>query len=263
MGTDLLLVTVYLICVGYVVYRMYLELKDRLQDEVTVVLDGDNLVPMVRTQLTQQYVEGTVTLITDGSGPLGKGHTLQLDLALPQMEGAPVPGKLLVQVLPQGPRPMEPPIAGLEVKLLNHLSGIQVQVDWDRSTLMLFSNQARRAIRQTPGIGLDLGHAQAASVVHPDQMLQATVTTEDAYGRSAETNLLQPAAPLIVPEPVLTLPPDRRYYALYLALHLRQEFDPTHQGVALMLPFQFHIEPLPDTSVIPLPFSNLFGQWVE
>lgn len=260
MGTDLLLVTIYLICVGYVVYRMYLELKDRLQDEVTIVPDGDNLASVVRTQLAQQYVEGvTVDLITDGSTPLGPGQTLQIELAVPQGEEEPMLGQLLVQVLPQGPRPLDPPIAALKANVLNRLPGVQVQVDWDRSTLMLFSNRAQRVIRQTPGIGLDLGHAQAISVLHPEQVLRATVTSEEAYGRSEDTNLLQPAAPLIEPEPVLALNANQRYYALYLALHLRPEFDPTQPGVALVLPFQFHIEPLPDTSVIPLPFSNLFG----
>ncbi|NJL47312.1 MAG: hypothetical protein HC929_07225 [Leptolyngbyaceae cyanobacterium SM2_5_2] len=42
-------------------------------------------------------------------------------------------GQIMVQVLPQGPHPLQP-VKGLTVQVVNQTESLQVSVDWDRSS---------------------------------------------------------------------------------------------------------------------------------
>lgn len=257
MGTDLLLLTIYFICIGYVVYQMALELEAKLEDQVKLVPAFEDLELSITNQLQRQNISDVkVSILVGEASPLGGGSTLGLSIPIPQSSdsgsGTAVAGQLLIQVLPQGARPIEPPIPALTVQVLNQVPGLQVTVDWDSSTLTRFSNQAQRVIRYTPGIGIDLTHVQAASVINPNQILNATVTSEDTFGRDAESHLLQLSTPLISLQQALGLKPPLRTYSLYLMLRLYSTLTPALQGMPLIIPMKFQIELLPATSVIPL-----------
>ena len=72
----------------------------------------------------------------------------------------------MVQVLPQGPHPLQP-VKGLTVQVVNQSHAIQVTVDWDRSSITRMGTEIRRVIRHTPGMRLDLSLPQVTSVVNP------------------------------------------------------------------------------------------------
>jgi hypothetical protein len=138
------------------------------------------------------------------------------------------------------------------VQIANQVPATQVLVDWDSSTLSLHNNQARRVIRQTPGMMMDLIQPQIYSAINPHQSLNATVTTEDVFGRHPETQLLQPVAPLLNLEKVVTMPAPLRTYALELMVGIRFMTPAEQPVMRLIMPFRFKIEIQPDKIAIPL-----------
>ena len=51
MGVELLILTVYFICVIYVLYQMALSVEDKLEDQLVIVLNGEELQDAVNAQL--------------------------------------------------------------------------------------------------------------------------------------------------------------------------------------------------------------------
>ncbi|MBD0337465.1 MAG: hypothetical protein ICV62_18415 [Cyanobacteria bacterium Co-bin13] len=252
MEIDILLLTIYFIVVSYVVYKMALSVEAQLEDQIVIQLDRQLLQTSVTNQLLQQgYDELPVEILDAGPPPLNRAACLSLRVPI-QVQDDVVEGTIAVQVSPQGTRPIEPPIAGLTVQIVNTVPATQVIVDWDSSSLSLHNNLARRVIRQTPGMRMDLVQAQVHSVVNPRQSFSATVTSEDSFGRSPDTQLLQPTAPLVNLNKVLLLPPPQRTYALELLIGIQPMATPNQPMIRLLLPFRFEVGVLPDQPAIPL-----------
>lgn len=250
MTIDLLILTIYFICVAYVVYQMALSVEAQLEDQIVIQLDRDMLQSAVVNQLRQQGVDGIgVEILDAGMAPLAKAACLSLRVPI-QVHDEVVEGTVAIQISPQGARPIEPPIAGLTVQIVNTVPSAQILVDWDSSSLSLQNNLARRVIRLSPGMRMDLVQPQVYSVINPRQAFSATVTTEDSFGRNPDTQLLQPSAPLINLEKFITLPPPQRSYALELLIGIKSMAS-LDQPIRLLLPFRFEVGVLPGKAAIP------------
>lgn len=257
MGPDILILTIYFICLFYVVYQMALSLEKKLDDQVSLKLSDDLLRIGLQEQLQQLGIT-SITAETAENGPLGKGGFLKLSLNLGSIlpleadQEPPPNGNIMVQVTPQGPQPLVPPLSSLGIQVLNTVPGIQAFIDWDSSSLMVHTNQGQRVIRFTPGMFMDLSQPQVITVVNPGQIISTRVTTENVFGRDPETQLLQPIAPLVNYEKATNLPAPLRMYALELLIGIRATSAPEGPTLRLLAPFKFDISLLPSKPAIPL-----------
>ncbi len=261
MEIDLLILTVYFICVGYVVYQMALSLEAELEDQVVLVPNGEYLETSVKTQLAQQGLgQLKVEILNPPPPPLKSGIVLRLTVPNPvppgNAGGDELPdGQILLQVLPQGPHPIQP-LKGLTVNVINQTQTLQATIDWDQSSFSRTNSQISRIIRHTPGMRLDLSLPQAPSAVNPNQFLSTTVTSEDTYSRDPDTQVLQISAPLVNFQQMMTIPPAMRIYGLDLVLRLTSFSGRRFRPVVMLVPFRFQVELLPDRAAIP------FVNWV-
>jgi hypothetical protein len=257
MGLDIVLLTIYFLCLGSLGYQMILAMEANLEDRVTFLPDGGPLGIALADQLLRQGFEASLgQVVTELSPPMKP--QMGVTLALPALgsggqASSETDGIIAVQVLPQGPQPLKP-VAGLTVQVLNQTQGFQVAVDWDRSSFTQINNQSRRVIRHTPGNRLDLGLPQVLSVVNPNQLLSAVATSEDVFSLNPATQLLQIAAPLVDPNRLLSGPPPTRVYALDLALRITPVIGRGARPLVLLLPFRFQVERLPAQP--PIPYRN-------
>lgn len=259
METDFLILTVYFICMGYVVYKMALSIEEELEDQVVLVPDAAGLESAVRSQLVRQgFAETAAAVLQPGAGALGKAVSLQLTVPEPRSLATPDDrpdepdaGQITVQVLPQGPHPLQP-VNGLTVQVVNQSRAVQVIVDWDRSSISRMTNEIRRVIRHTPGMRLDLAVPQVSSVVNPNQYLSTVVASEDCFGRSADSQVLQQAAPVVDVPKMANLKGPLRNYSLDLVVQLTPFSGRGGRPIMLLLPFRFAIEPLPAKAAIPI-----------
>ncbi len=260
MERDFLILTVYFICMGYVVYQMALSIEEELEDQVVLVPDGETLESTVRSQLVRQgFLATTVKVLQSGEGPLGKAVSLQLTMPEPRSlapaedreEEERGEGVIVMQVLPQGPHPLQP-IMGLTVQVVNQSRALQVTVDWDRSSITRMTSEIRRVIRHTPGMRLDLSLPQVTSVVNPNQLLRTVVTSEDCFGRNTDTQVLQMAAPVVDVPKMAGLKGPLRNYSLDLVVQLMPFGGRGGRPITLLLPFRFAVEPLPAKAAIPM-----------
>jgi hypothetical protein len=258
MEIDLLILTVYFICIAYVVYQMALSLEAELEDQVTLVPDGDYLATSVKTQLAQQGLSLiTAEVLDPPPPPLKSGMVLRLTVPPPSRpDGTEQPnGQVILQVLPQGPHPMQP-LKGLTVNVINQTQTLQVTVDWDRSSITRMNSQISRVIRHTPGMRLDLSLPQVVSAVNPNQFLSTAVTSEETFSRDPDTQVLQITSPLVNIEKVVAMPPPVRTYGLDLVLQLTSFSGRGMRPIMILVPFRFQINLLPDRAAIP------FVNWV-
>lgn len=253
MGSDILILTIYFICVSYVLYKMALALEETLEDQVLIQLDSDLLRTSLEYQLQQQQIpDVTVDVIDQGPPPMARVPSLRLTIPVGVSEDNPQTGMIAIQVMPQGARPLEPPVAGLTVQIVNTVPSAQVLVDWDSSSLTLQTGQAARVIRQTPGMRMDLAQPQVQSVVNPGQALSATITAEGAFGRDPDTQVLRPIAPLVDLKKTVLIPESKRSYSLELLIGVRSMRDLSQPVIPLLVPFRFKVVVLPDRPAIPV-----------
>ncbi|TVQ11096.1 MAG: hypothetical protein EA368_06170 [Leptolyngbya sp. DLM2.Bin27] len=259
MEIDLLILTVYFICMGYVVYQMALSIEEELEDQVVLVPDSETLESSVRSQLKRQGFAETIAQAAQvDSGPLSKAIALQLtppeprSLApAPERENEADKGLIMLQVLPQGPQPLQP-VMGLTVQVVNQSRALQVTIDWDRSSITRMTSEIRRVIRHTPGMHLDLTLPQVNSVINPNQLLRTVVTSEDCFGRNTETQVLQMAAPVVDVPKMAGLKDSLRHYSLDLVVQLMPFGGRGGRPITLLMPFRFTVEPLPAKAAIPM-----------
>ncbi|MGB3139142.1 MAG: hypothetical protein WBB18_20205 [Nodosilinea sp.] len=259
MEIDILILTVYFICIGYVVYKMALSIEEELEDQVVLVADVAGLESSVSQQLVQQGFEKSAAEVPQGGeGALGKAAALRLVLPEPrslapreERPEQPQAGEILIQVLPQGPHPLQP-IVGLMVQVINQSRALQVTIDWDRSSITRMTNEIRRVIRHTPGQRVDMALPQVASVVNPNQYLSTMVASEDCFGRDLDTQTLEQTAPAIDVPKIASLKAPLRNYSLDLVVQLKPFSDRGGRPIMLLLPFRFVIEPLPAKAAIPV-----------
>lgn len=256
MERDLLILTVYFICMGYVVYQMALSIEEELEDQVVLVPDATTLEETVRSQLVRQgFAEESVAVLAAGPEPLKKAMALRLVVPEPRSYGREntdeprAEGQIMVQVLPQGPHPLKP-LMGLTVQVVNQSRNLQVTVDWDRSSITRLSSEIRRVIRHTPGMRLDLALPQVNSVVNPNQFLSTAVTSEDCFNRNPDTQVLQVATPLVdIPKVAGS---KLATYSLDLVVQLVPFSGRGARPIMLLLPFRFVVQLLPAKAAIPL-----------
>jgi hypothetical protein len=241
MGLDLVLLTIYFICIGFLAYPMVRAVEVR----VACLPDPEALGQALADQMARQELPADLgQVLTALPPPLAP--KVGLTLTPPTPRGQPTEktdGIIAVQVLPQGPQPLKP-IMGLTVQVLNQTQGFRVAVDWDRSSFTQMTNQARRVIRHTPGTRMDLGLPQVVSVVNPNQLLSVVATSEDCFSLNPETQRLQLAMPLVDPTQLLSAPPPARVYALDLALTITPVIGRGVRPLVLLLPFRFQVERL-------------------
>jgi hypothetical protein len=254
MERDILILTVYFICMGYVVYKMALSIEEELEDQVALVPDPERLEETVRTQMMRQgFAEDIVTVLEAGPSPLKPAMTLQLTLPEPRSYGPTDPdpdavGQILVQVLPQGPHPMRP-LSGLIVQVVNQSRAIQASIDWDRSSFSRMNGDIRRVIRQTPGQRLDLTLPQVSSTINPNQFLSTTITAEDSFERDPANQVLKVSGPLV---DIPRVAGRGGTYALDLVVQLTPFIGRGARPVMLLLPFRYRVQLLPARAAIPM-----------
>lgn len=257
MEVDILLLTVYFICLGYVTYQMALSLEAELEDQIKILPDHEVLKSSVQDQLARQGLPPTLAeVIAMAPSPLKPLLSLQLHILNSRPLGSEaereIDGQVIVQVLPQGPQLIQP-IKALTIQVLNQTRNFQVSVDWDRSSFTRMNNQTCRVIRHTPGMRFDLALPQVISVVNPRQLLSTQVTSEETFGRHPDTQVLQVSSPLINLPQLVALPPRSRVYTLDLAVQVLP-LSGRGSRIGLLLPFQFQVEVLP--AKIPIPYLD-------
>lgn len=256
MELDILILTVYFICIGYVVYQMALSVEAELEDQVVLVPDLEGLQTSVRAQLANQGLSPSAAeALAAAPPPLKGGVALSLMVTEPRVGPPPeddIPlGQIMAQVLPQGPHPLQP-VQSLMVQVVNQTQAWQVMVDWDRSSFTRMNNQTLRVIRHTPGMRLDLSLPQVVSVINPNQFLSTQVTSEESLKRNPETQIFQLSAPLVDTEKIASLPPPIRVYSLNLVLQLAPLSGRGARPMVLLVPFKFTVKVLPAQSAIPV-----------
>ena len=253
MTTDILILTVYFICIAYVLYQIALAQEAQRDDQVRILLNQEVLITQLAAQLQQQGRAESfgAEILPNGSSPLDSSPFLQMQLLNLRQPEAPLE-TIDLQVLPQGTRPLQPPIRALEVRVLNRSQTMQLYIDWDRSSITRFNNQAQRVIRLSSTMPVELFQPQVFSVINPGQMFSVAVTQESAFGRSGEGQSLQPQGPLIDLEKAIQMRQPLPIYSLKLLVWLKSVTATDDQAVRLLLPFMFDLEVLPDLPAVPI-----------
>lgn len=248
MAPDILLLTVYFICVVYVLYQMALSVEAKLEDQIQIVLDKEAIAPAIAPQLSRQNrPDITATVVDPGKIPPF------LEITLPPEGGSKDKAPTLqIQISPQGRKPLRPPVQNLGVILINGSPDHQVFIDWDRSSITVHGGLAQRVIRTVPGMPLDLLQPQVFTVANPTQAVSATVTSETLYRRSDKGTALESVPVLVNLENIPKLKENQRFYALRLFLWIKPTNAPDSAALQLLIPFTFRIEILPDHVALPV-----------
>ena len=220
--TDILILTVYFICIFYVLYRAFNSLEDR----VIITFDSETSKTALDTQLGQWRLENRID----------------------------------VKVLPQGPRPLGP-LQNLTVGIQNGYSDIQVDIDWDRSSLTRPIpvakkpplQLAQRIIHMIPTMTMDLFRHQASSVVNPGETLSATLATEDVLARNKDNQIIEQVAPLVSSlEKVAAFPNEaQRKYSLNLVVRFKRLGEQADEVAQILMPYTFTVGLLPGSESLP------------
>ncbi|MEM9004995.1 MAG: hypothetical protein AAGE59_15915 [Cyanobacteria bacterium P01_F01_bin.86] len=255
MAADILILTIYSICVVYVLYQMALSLESKLEDQVEIQLDGDALQESTMSQLQQQRVyQARADIVTEDKA----GSLLQLTFFNQEQ---PV-GSVQLQVLPQGKKPLQPPMQDLTVKIVNQFPDQQVFVNWDNSSLAVHGGLAHRVIRKVPGMPIDLFQRQVMTVANPGQMVSVTVTSESLFNRPDNKSALESNPALVNFSLIPEMKDPMRAYSLRMLVWVRTMADTNMPAMQLLLPFNFRINVLPDRVALPILswLLNFFSQ---
>jgi hypothetical protein len=244
MGVELLILTVYFICVIYVLYQMALSVEDKLEDQVAIHLNGEELQDAVNAQLQQQnlYQASAATQTVNGVAAF----------AMTFFKDEEQFGTIALQVMPQGKRPLQPAIQTLSVNVVNTLPDQQVFIEWDRSALSIHGGYAQRVIRQVPGSTTDLLPSQAPTVVNPGLQTSVSITSESLLSRPDNQMTLAVGPALVNLSQIPNMPPMARKYSLQLVMWVRSTLHPHAPALQIILPFNFQIEVLPDHVALPV-----------
>ena len=223
MGTiDILILTVYFICVFYVLYQAF----NSLEDKVSITLDSESLKTALEAQLEQWRLEN----------------------------------RLNVKVDPQGSRPLGS-LKQLTVTIQNDYPDVQIYVDWDRSSLTRPIpvpkkpplQVAQRVIHLIPTMTMDFFQDQASSVVNPGEKLSANVTSEDVLGRNKDSQIIDQVSPLVDSlEKIAGFKAEaQRKYSLNLVLRLKRLTEQANEVSRILLPYTFTVAMLPGRDTLP------------
>jgi hypothetical protein len=240
MGLNFLILTIYFICVVYVLYQIALSAEAKKQDLFEITLDQDAVAAAVNAQLQQQ------TLYQAEASSEATG----LKLTFFQQD-QPI-GGVQIAVSPLGKQTLEPPVKTLNVNIMNALSAEQVLINWDHSSLSIFGQPAQRVIRQVPGQATDLLHPQVWSVVNPQAKSVNAVTGETLLRRPDNQYALSLSSALVDFSRVESLPEPMRQYGLQLVMWVRPMAYPNSATLQILIPFIFHIKLLPNPVALPV-----------
>ncbi|MEM1310783.1 MAG: hypothetical protein AAGF98_15045 [Cyanobacteria bacterium P01_H01_bin.153] len=244
MGVEFLILTIYFICVIYVLYQMALSVEDKLEDQFAILLDGEGLQAAVNAQLQQQ----TLYMAEAEMQTVEKFSLLKITF----FEGDEAIGTIGVKVTPQGKRPLQPPIQTLSVSIANTLPDQQVFLEWDRSAISVHGGSAQRVIRQVPGNTTNLLPSQAPTTVNPGLQASVTVTAESLFTRNDNQIALEVGPALVDLAKIPGMKEPLRQYTLQTVLWVRSLIYPGSPALQLVLPFNFRIEVLPDRVALPV-----------
>ena len=255
MAADFFILTVYLICVVYVLYQMALSLEEKLEDQFAIVLDDTALQEAATGQLQQQNLYQAQANVASEEKV---GSSLQLAFSNQEQ----LVGAIQVQVFPQGKRPLDPPLKDLQIKIVNGLPDQQVFINWDNSSLAVHGGLANRVIRLVPGMPVDLFQTQVMTVANPGQMVSVTVTSESLFNRPENKTALESGTTLVDFNRVPEMKEPMRAYSLRMLMWVRSMTDPNRPAMQLLLPFNFQIKVLPDRVALPVLswLLNFFSQ---
>lgn len=243
MGVEILILTIYFICVIYVIYQMALSVEAKREDQFEIEFDGEALQAAVSTQLAQQTLYEVETEV------VAQGTALLKMTFLNQQQ--PV-GVVAVQMSPVGKQPLEPPINNIRVSIANTLPDQQVFINWDHSAISVYGGPAQRVIRQVPGRPTDLLQPQVYTVVNPQLQTNVAVTSENMLSRPADQMALEIGSSLIDMKQIPKFKEQQRQYSLRLLMWVRSMAYPDSPAMQLLLPFTFQIKVLPDHVALPI-----------
>lgn len=244
MGVELLILTVYFICVVYVLYQMALSVEARREDQYEIVLDGESLEQAIAAQLQQQNFYPTATTVV-----ADKGNSLLRITFSNQDEAI---GFVGIQVKPIGKQPLEPPVRQLYVTIVNTLPNQQVFVNWDYSAISTYGGPGQRVIRQVPGSPTDLLQSQVVTVVNPGLQTHVAVTSEGMLNRPDDQTALEINSALFDFNKIPQLKESMRQYSLQMLIWVRSMTNPNSPAVQLLAPFVFQVKVLPDHVALPV-----------
>ncbi|HEY9888758.1 MAG TPA: hypothetical protein V6D02_10180 [Candidatus Obscuribacterales bacterium] len=245
MGVEFLILTVYFICIVYVLYQMALSVEAKLEDQVEIVLLKDHLEAAVNEQLRQQTLYRAEAKVQ----PHKDGNLLKITFF---DDADQVAGAIGLQVSPTGKRPLQPPLNHLGVSVANTLPDQQVFINWDYSALSVYGGPAQRVIRQIPGRPTDLFQPQVVTVVNPGLQTTVAVTGENLLTRPESQISLEFGSTLIDLSRMPEMKEPMRQYSLRILLWVRSMANPNSPAMQLLVPFDFCINVLPDHVALPI-----------
>lgn len=243
MGVELLILTIYFICVVYVLYQMALSVEAKLEDQFEIVLDSERLQNAIAEQLQQQNLYQAQAEVETVGNALLKITFFR--------DEEPV-GAIGIQVRPIGKQPLEPPIKNLNVAIANNLPDQQVFVNWDYSAISIFGSPGQRVIRQVPGSATDLLQPQVYTVVNPGGQSNIAVTSEGMLKRPDNQMALEVSSALVDFNMIPRLKEPMRQYSLQMLVWVRSIAAPNSPALQLLVPFVFRIRVLPDHVALPV-----------
>lgn len=249
MGVEFLILTIYFICVTYVLYQMALSVEAKLEDQVRIVLNAEILQSTVTTQLNQQSLyHAEAEVETQGQEKKEDKALLKITFFYNMQ---PV-GLVALQVSPVGKLPLEPSPKNLLVSVTNTLPDQQVFIDWDQSAISAYGGAGQRVIRQVPGSPTDLLQAQVYTVVNPGLQTKVAVTSENLLKRPDNQMALEVDKALINFSQIPEIKEPRRQYSLQMLMWVRSMSNPNSPALQILVPFVFRIELLPDHVALPV-----------
>ena len=281
---DALLLTVYFLVVFYVLYKMSLDLEDRLEDKVDIIVEEKTLKEQTQAQLSSQNggknIEARVRYMSFGKKSKIKRPVLVLvfdakkmlpvspkDLLLKEAMKMSdellqeyLHPKIIIRIAPTNEQPLKK-IMFVSVSINNDTGDQQVYVNWDRSSLEMLG-QGNRIVRSTPNVPVDLSQSQVATVINPAMMVSSNITIESRYNRRSDTDLVAQA-----PQPVVDLKEKielskltdptadedniKHLYTLDLMLGIKHRSAPDSEMISVLVPFIFKMKIKVDKPAFP------------
>lgn len=259
MGVGFLILTVYFICVIYVLYQMALSVEAKLENQFKIALNFDELKEQLTKQLQQQDLYRAEPSQEIGTRKIKDKEVEYEFLKITFFQQDKAVGSIDIEISPMGKRPLEPGVEFLTVDISNGLidgDGLiaeQVFVNWDYSAISLYGGPAERVIRQIPGQPIDLFNPQVVTVVNPGLKAQASITSESFLRRAAaEQTTLETRKPLVDFHKILDMKEPQRQYIFQMMMWVRSIRNPNGPALQLLIPFFFRIEVLPDHVALPV-----------
>jgi hypothetical protein len=222
---NLLVLTIYFLCVTYVLYQMV----NSFNDEFTIKLVKGELDDQLDKNRLKDRLE--VSFKFDPRYEINNEKTKLKDLA---------------------------------ITVKNKSQHFPIYVDWDRSSMTdWFGDSARRIIRTVPGNPLDLSQEQVYSVVSPERSMSAKIAAEDIQKREGDKGLSVSKNLLDISEPPVFAPDAKKksykafmggeepiFFTLDLSLRLVEEEGPT-SGYPAHVRCKFQLNRLHWTAGLP------------